>query len=159
MGLSFLMKENESGESFCKVRCKDKLDVLSEGSSCLLVRIFSCIKKQKRSPGVKISPVKSVVFPSQKMLALALTLYVAELFALDQPHMNSLEKSTGILMLYWIKARKSNILYLSFPSYVHKMISFNSDTYKIIYFFFSSSKHQVKIVRCVKGLLIDDILP
>lgn len=85
------------------------------------------------SPGVKTSPVKSVVFPSQ-MLAPAWTPYVAELFALDQPHVNSLEKSTGILMLYWIQARKSNILYFSFPPYVHKMISSNSDIHKIIFF-------------------------
>lgn len=87
------------------------------------------------SPGVKVSPVKNEVFPSQKMLALALTLDVAELFALDQPHVNSLEKSTGILMLYWIQARKSKALYFAFPSYVHKMISSNSDIHKIIIFF------------------------
>lgn len=115
----------------------NQMHSLPGGGSGFLVRTFSCSEKpQPKYPRRKISPVRSAGFPSQKVLALALALCVEELFALHQPHVNSLEKSTWILMLYWIKARKSNILYFSFPSCVHKMISSNSSIHKIINFFF-----------------------
>lgn len=83
----------------------NQMHSLPGGSSGCLLRRCSYEKPQPEQPRSKISPVRSAGFPSQKVLALALWV-----FALHQPHVNSLEKSTWILMLYWIQARKSNIL-------------------------------------------------
>lgn len=58
-----------------------------------------------------------------------------------------------------IKARKPNGLHFLLLWHVHKKISPHSDIQKITKPSFPSSKHWAKIVKRVKGSLIDDILP
>lgn len=93
-------QENHSGRHGVN---KPEVFVIQRKFSLLYENISMHEWKENETESKK-SSAKSVVFPSQEKLAPAVALYVAELFALPQPHVNRL-KSMGNLELLWIEAR------------------------------------------------------